>query len=114
MLPFLGLIGLTGFTVRRRTKEIGIRKALGASVESIVRLLSTDVAMLVGIAFLVGSPAAYLLTEWWLQDVARHTVLTPWPFVAVGGVALACALVAVSAHTIQAARIDPARTLRDE
>ena len=112
-VALLGLIGLTGFTVRRRTKEIGIRKALGASVTSIVRLLSTDVAMLVGIGVLVGGPAAYLLAEWWLQDFARRIVLTPWPFLVVGGLALLFALMAVSVHTIRAARIDPARTLRD-
>ena len=113
-VALLGLIGLTGFTVRRRTKEIGIRKALGATTESIVRLLSTDVATLVGIAFLGGGPAAYLLARWWLQDFAHRIALTPWPFLAVGVVSLGCALVAVSGHAIQAARIDPARTLRDE
>jgi putative ABC transport system permease protein len=112
-VALLGLIGLTGFTVRRRTKEIGIRKALGATITSIVRLLSTDVAALVGVAFLVGGPAAYVLAEWWLQDFARRIPLTPWPFLAVGGLALLCALMAVSVHTIRAARIDPARTLRD-
>jgi len=114
LVALLGLIGLTGFTVRRRTKEIGIRKALGASVRSIVRLLSTDIAKLVGIAFLVGGPAAYLLARWWLQDFARRIALRPWPFLTVGGVALLCALAAVSVHTIRAAHIDPALTLRDE
>ena len=114
LVALLGLIGLTGFTVRRRTKEIGIRKALGASVASIVRLLSTDVAMLVGIGFLVGGPAAYLLARRWLQDFAMRIDLTPWPFLAMGGVALLCALMAVSVHTIRAARIDPVQTLRSE
>jgi putative ABC transport system permease protein len=113
-VALLGLIGLTGFTVRRRTKEIGIRKALGASVTSIVRLLSTDVATLVGIGFLVGGPAAYLLAQWWLQDFARRIPLTPWPFLVVGLAALVCALGAVSAHTVRAAHVDPAHTLRDE
>jgi putative ABC transport system permease protein len=113
-VALLGLIGLTGFTVRRRTTEIGIRKALGATVTGIVRLLSRDVAKLIGIAFLVGAPVAYLLTWWWLQDFARRIVLTPWPFLAVGAAALICALAAVSVHTIRAARVDPARTLRSE
>jgi ABC-type lipoprotein release transport system permease subunit len=57
---------------------------------------------------------AYLLTWWWLQDFARRIVLTPWPFLAVGAAALICALAAVSVHTIRAARVDPARTLRSE
>ncbi|MFB6232026.1 MAG: ABC transporter permease [Salinibacter sp.] len=113
-VALLGLIGLTGFTVRRRTTEIGIRKALGASMTNVVALLSTDIAKLVGIAILVGGPTAYLLARWWLQDFARRIALTPWPFLAVGLVALCCALVAISGHALQAARIDPATTLRDE
>lgn len=113
-VALLGLIGLTGFTVRRRTKKIGIRKALGASVTSIGRLLSFDVAKLIGLAFLIGGPAAYLLILWWLKDFAHRIALTPWPFLAVGGVALACALVVVSGHTIRSTRIDSAQTLRDE
>ena len=113
-VALLGLICLTGVTVRRRTKEIGVRKALGATVTGIVRLLSTDVANLVGIAFLVGAPVAYLLVRWWLQDLARRIALTPWPFLAVGGLALLCALATVSVHTIRAARLDPATMLRDE
>jgi len=113
-VALLGLIGLTGFTVRRRTKEIGIRKALGASMTNVVALLCTDIAKLVGTAFLLGGPVAYLLARWWLQDFARRIPLTPWPFLAVGFVALCCALAAVSAHTLRAARIDPATTLRDE
>ena len=113
-VALLGLIGLTGFTVRRRTKEIGIRKALGASTTSIVRLLSRNVAMLIGLAFLVGGPVAYLLARWWLQDFARRIALTPWPFLATGLVALSCALAAVSVHTLRAAQLDPATTLRDE
>jgi len=113
-VALLGLVGLMGFTVRRRTREIGLRKALGASVTSIVRLLSTDVAKLIGLAFLVGGPAAYVLARWWLQDFARRIALTPWPFLGVGLGALVCALAAVSVHTVRAARVDPARTLRDE
>jgi putative ABC transport system permease protein len=113
-VALLGLVGLTGFTVRRRTKEIGIRKALGASVANVVRLLSTDVAKLVGAAFLVGGPAGYVLARWWLQDFAMRMDLTPWPFLGVGLAALLLALAAVSVHTIRAARIDPATTLRDE
>jgi len=63
--------------VQRRADEIGIRRALGATAGSIVRLLSTDVATLVGIAFLGGGPAAYLLARWWLQDFAHRIALTP-------------------------------------
>jgi putative ABC transport system permease protein len=113
-VALLGLVGLTGFTVRRRTKEIGIRKALGASVANVVQLLSTDVAKLVGVAFLAGAPLAYLLARWWLQNFAMRIDLTPWPFLAAGLAAMLCALTAVSVHTIRAARIEPATTLREE
>jgi putative ABC transport system permease protein len=113
-VALIGLVGLTGFTVRRRTKEIGIRKALGASVASIVRRLSSEVATLVGAALLVGGPVGYALARWWLQDFAMRIELTPLPFVGVGLAALLCALAAVSVHTLRAARLDPATTLRDE
>ena len=113
-VALLGLIGLTGFIVRRRTKEIGIRKALDASVANVVQLLTSDVAKLVGVAFLAGAPLAYLLARWWLQNFAMCIDLTPWPFLAAGLAAMLCALTAVSAHTIRAARIDPATTLQDE
>ena len=113
-VALLGLIGLTGFSVRRRTKEIGIRKALGASIASVVGLLSSDIAKLVGAAVLVGGPLAYVLARWWLRDFAMRIDLTPWPFLGVGLAAMLCALAATSVHTIRAARIDPATTLREE
>jgi len=92
------LIGRAAYAAKRREKEIGIWKAFGATTGRIVRLPSTDVATLVGIAFLVGAPAAYVLARWWLRGFARRVALTPWPFLAV-------ALLA---------RTDPATTLRDE
>jgi putative ABC transport system permease protein len=110
----LGLVGLTGFTVRRRTKEIGIRKAVGASAANVVALLTSDIAKLVGAAFLVGGPAAYLLAWRWLQNFAMRIDLTLWPFLAAGLAAMLCALAAVSVHTLRAARLNPATTLRDE
>jgi putative ABC transport system permease protein len=113
-VALLGLIGLTGFTVQRRTKEIGIRKALGASMARIVVHLSSDIATLVGIAFLVAAPLGYWLADQWLQDFAQRIALTPWPFLAVGFVAMLIALAAVSVHTLRAARTDPARALRSE
>jgi putative ABC transport system permease protein len=110
----LGLVGLTGFTVRRRMKEIGIRKALGASMTRIVVLLSAEVSRLVGIAFVVGAPLGYGLAHRWLQDFAQRIDLTLWPFVGLGFLALLIALAAVSIPTVQAARTDPAQVLRSE
>ena len=113
-VALLGLVGLTGFTVRRRTKEIGIRKALGASVARIVARLSSDIATLVGIAFLVAAPVGYGLAHRWLQAFAQRIELTGWPFLAVGCAAMLVALAAVSMQTVRAARIDPAEALRSE
>jgi len=113
-VALLGLAGLTGFTVRRRTKEIGIRKALGASGARIVALLSSDIATLVGIAFVVAAPLGYWFAHQWLQDFAQRIELTPWPFLGVGLAALLIALAAVSVHTLRAARVDPAEVLRSE
>ena len=114
LVALLGLVGLTGFTVRRRTKEIGIRKALGASGARIVAHLSSDIAGLVGIAFVVAAPLGYWLAHQWLQDFAQRIELTPWPFLAVGLVAMLIALLAVSVHAVRAACTDPARALRSE
>ncbi len=113
-VALLGLAGLTGFTVRRRTKEIGIRKALGASGARIVAHLSSDIAGLVGIAFVVAAPLGYWFAHQWLQDFAQRIELTPWPFLAVGLVAMLIALLAVSVHAVRAACTDPARALRSE
>jgi putative ABC transport system permease protein len=113
-VALLGLVGLTGFTVRRRMKEIGIRKALGASMTRIVVLLSAEVSRLVGIAFVVGAPLGYGLAHRWLQDFAQRIDLTLWPFVGLGFLALLIALAAVSIPTVQAARTDPAQVLRSE
>ena len=114
LVALLGLVGLTGFTVRRRTKEIGIRKALGASGARIVAHLSSDIAGLVGIAFVVAAPLGYWFAHQWLQDFAQRIELTPWPFLAVGLVAMLIALLAVSVHAVRAACTDPARALRSE
>ena len=113
-VALLGLVGLTGFTVRRRTKEIGIRKALGASVARIVARLSSDIATLVGVAFLVAAPVGYGLAHRWLQAFAQRIELTGWPFLAVGCAAMLVALAAVSMQTVRAARIDPVEALRSE
>ena len=110
----LGLFGLATYTTQQRTKEIGIRKAVGASVTSIVGLLSADFLKLVAGAILIGTPLAYLAVRQWLQNFAYHVDLGPVPFVLAAGSALAIAGLTVSYHALRAARLDPARTLRDE
>jgi putative ABC transport system permease protein len=110
----LGLFGLATYTTRQRTKEIGIRKAVGASVASIVGLLSKDFLKLVAVAIGVGVPLAYWGMQQWLTDFAYRVDLGLAPFVGAAGAALAIAAVTVSYHAVRAARTDPSRALRSE
>jgi putative ABC transport system permease protein len=110
----LGLFGLATYTTQQRRKEIGIRKAVGASVPSIVVLLSWDFLKLVAIAITIGGPIAYLAARQWLQDFAYHVDLGPAPFALAAGAALAIAGLTVSVHALRAARTDPTRALRSE
>jgi putative ABC transport system permease protein len=114
LIACLGLFSLAAFTVQRRTKEIGIRKAVGASVAQVVGLVSKDFLTLVGIAIAVALPLSYAAMQQWLQDFAYRTAIGPALFLGAAGLALGVAVVTVSYHAAQAARIDPARTLRDE
>ena len=110
----LGLFGLAAHAVQSRTKEVGVRKVLGATVGGLVARLSRDFAVPV----VVGLAAAAPLTWWglrqWLDGFAERVALTPLPFVVAGLAALAVALLTVSVHTVRAATADPARALRSE
>lgn len=110
----LGLLGLAAFMVRQRRKEIGVRKVLGATMTHLFGLLSKDFLTLIGIAFVVAAPVAYLGAEQWLQGFAYRAELGPWLFLGAGLVVTLLALGTVSVHAIRAARLDPATTLRDE
>jgi putative ABC transport system permease protein len=110
----LGLLGLAMFTAKNRTKEIGIRKVLGASAGSVVLLLSRDFLKPVGMAMLLASPIAWYAMTWWLQDFAYKTDIDWWTFVAAGGLATGIALITVSFQSVKAALTNPVRTLRSE
>jgi len=110
----LGLFGLATYTAQQRTKEIGIRKAVGASVPSIVGLLSKDFLTLVAVAVVLGTPLAYLAVRQWLADFAYRVDLGPTPFALAAGAAFVLAALTVSYHALRAARLNPATTLRDE
>lgn len=110
----MGLFGLITFTAKQRTREIGIRKVMGASVQGIVLLLSRDFVKLVGIALLIASPLAYYFMHNWLQDYAFRITISPWTFVAAGSAAVSIALATVSFQAFKTAKANPVKSLRTE
>jgi ABC-type antimicrobial peptide transport system permease subunit len=110
----LGLGGLAAFTAEQRTKEIGIRKVLGASVGGIVALLSRGFLRLVLISIALATPLAYYCMHRWLQDYAFRIHLSVWFFVVAGVTAVLIALATVSAQAIKAAISNPVKSLRTE
>lgn len=113
-LACLGLFGLIAFITERRTKEIGIRKVLGASVQSIVALLSKEFIRLVLIAFVIASPIAWWIMNKWLQNFAYKIHISWWIFLVAGVVAVLLALITVSFQAIKAAIANPVGSLRSE
>jgi putative ABC transport system permease protein len=114
VIACLGLFGLATYTVQRRKKEIGIRKALGATIPQVVGLLSKQFLTLVGVGAGVGLPAAYWAMQQWLRDFAYRTSVGVDLLLGAVVLAVGVALLAVGYHALQAARLDPATTLRDE
>ena len=114
LISCLGLLGIATYTVQTRTREIGIRKALGATVPSIVGLLSTDFLWLIGAAVVVGLPVAWGLNHLWLQNLAYRIEIGVWTFGMSAAAMICLALLAIGSQTVRAARLDPATTLRDE
>ncbi|EMR02756.1 ABC transporter permease [Cesiribacter andamanensis] len=110
----MGLFGLATLVVARRTKEIGIRKVLGANVGSIVALLSKEFMVLVGAAALLAFPLAWLLLNRWLQDFAYRIDVAPWVFAAAGLLVVGVALLTVSVQSVKAAMRNPVTSLRTE
>jgi putative ABC transport system permease protein len=110
----VGLFGLTAYTATQRTKEISIRKVLGASALGIVRLLSRDFALLVLIALVVGAPVAWYLTAQWLETFAFRITMGPTPFLVAGIIVFAFTAVTISYHAIKSALINPADTLKED
>lgn len=110
----LGLFGLAAFTAEQRTKEIGVRKVLGASIASIVALLSKDFLKLVLIAIVVASPIAWYAMNRWLQDFAYKITIEWWVFALAGLLAVSIALLTVSFQSIKAALMNPVKSLRSD
>ena len=110
----LGLFGLVAFTAEQRTKEIGVRKVLGASIPGIVVLLSKDFAKLIVWALVISAPIAYFAMSDWLQRFAYRIEISWWVFALAGGLALGIALLTVSTQAIRAALANPVESLRYE
>lgn len=110
----LGLLGLASYIAELRTKEIGIRKVLGASVTGITAMLSRDFVKLVLIAILLASPIAWWTMNKWLEDFSYRIEIQWWIFAVAGIAALTIAILTVSTQAIRAANTNPVKTLRDE
>ena len=110
----MGLFGLATLSVARRTKEIGIRKVLGASVGSVVALLSTEFLKLVLIAALIAFPLAWWAMSNWLEDFAYRVNISWWVYLAAGLLAIIITLATISFQTIRAALMNPVKSLRTE
>jgi ABC-type antimicrobial peptide transport system permease subunit len=114
IISCLGLFGLAAYTAEQRTKEIGIRKVLGASVQNIVLLLSREFVRLVVIAFVIATPLAWYMMSLWLENFAYSDGISPWVFAVAGLLALIIAFVTVSWQAIKAAFMNPVKSLRSE
>lgn len=114
VISCLGLFGLAAFTAERRTKEIGIRKVLGATVGNLVTLLSKDFLLLVGISCIIAFPVAWWTMTSWLRDYDYKINISVWIFIAAAFMAILIALLTVSFQAIRAALSNPVKSLRSE
>ena len=111
-LSCLGLFGLALFSIEQRTKEIGIRKVLGASIASITTLLSMDFLRLVVVAIIIASPVSYYFMNKWLQDFAYRIDIEWWIFAISALLAVLIAFLTVGYQSVKAALANPVKTLR--
>ncbi len=114
LISCLGLFGLAAYTAERRTKEIGIRKVLGASIANITGLLAKDFLKLVLLAIVIASPIAWYVMNQWLSDFAYRIEISWWMFAAAGALALLIAFLTVGFQSVKAALANPARSLKSE
>lgn len=114
VLSCIGLFAISLLVVAQRTKEIGVRKVVGASVSSITLLLTKDFLKLVGVAFIIATPIAWYTLNQWLQGYAFHISLNVWFFIGAGLLATAIAFITVGGKTLKAASVNPVESLRTE
>ena len=114
VIACLGLFGLVTFMAMQRTKEIGIRKTLGASMQSIVRLLSVDFVLLVLLSVVIASPVAWYFMNSWLRDFAYRVSIEWWVFISAAIIAVLITFITISFQAIKAAMANPVKSLRTE
>ncbi len=114
VIACLGLFALTAFTAEQRTKEIGIRKVLGASVAGIIVLLSKEFGKLIVIAFVVAAPLAWWGVDWWLKNYTYKVEVGIYVYLAAGGMAFLIAWLTMSYQSFRAATVNPVESLRTE
>lgn len=114
LIALLGLFGLASFTIEKRTKEIGIRKVLGASVSNIIKLLIVDFSWQLVIALAISLPVSYYYTKEWLQTFAYRTTLSPFIFMIAGAANLALAAITLLYHGLRASSNNPVESLKNE
>ncbi|MCB0854873.1 MAG: FtsX-like permease family protein, partial [Bacteroidetes bacterium] len=113
-VAFLGLFGIVALSVSKRTREIGLRKVLGASVADIVSLISREFAFLLLVALMVAIPIAWFAMDYWLTDFAVRISIGPWSFVFAGLIVTTIAFLTLGSQSVLAARSNPIDVLRDE
>jgi putative ABC transport system permease protein len=114
LLACLGLFGLAAFTTVQKTKEIGIRRVLGANVTSITMLIAKNFLIMVGMAILIAIPLAWYAGNQWLQDFAFRITVQGWVFIASAVATILIALATVGFHSVRSALMNPVKSLRTE
>ncbi|MCF0065229.1 ABC transporter permease [Dyadobacter chenwenxiniae] len=114
VISCLGLLGLASFITEQRTKEIGIRKVLGATVLNVTTLLSKDFMKLVVVAIVIATPIAWFLMEQWLKDFAYKITIQWWMFLLAGCLSIITALLTISVQSVKAALADPVKSIKSE
>ena len=114
VISCLGLFGLATYTAQVKTKEMGIRKTLGATVLHLTSLLAKEFVQLVLLAFVIASPIAWFSMHYWLQNYSYRIGIGWWIFALAGGMALAIALLTVGYQALRTARVNPVKSLKSE
>ena len=114
LIAFLGLFGLVGYTVKRKTKEIGIRKVLGASIMQVLSLISHQFLMIIAVAAVIAFPLSWWLMEYWLQDFTYRIAFSPWFFILAGTMLVLMALLVIIIQALRPSLANPIKALKEE